>query len=81
MPQDLLALPTEAAAAFMRRVLTDGAILKLGYALPGDLWAVAARLGLAAVREVAPAVDVRPLQAALSRGEGPLTKVGLPCFL
>lgn len=73
--QDLLRLPPEPAAAFVRRVLTDPSILKLGYALPGDLWALSARLGLAAVRAVQPAVDVRPLQAALSRASGPLQRV------
>ena len=74
----MTALPPQGLRDFVGALLADSAILKLGFGLPGDLWAVAKRLGgLAAVRHAAPVVDLKAAHAALARRRR-LPKVATP---
>lgn len=63
-----MVLPAEDVAHFVAAVLAEEAILKLGFGLPADLWAVAARLGSGSTKFVSrtqPVIDLKPLHAAM----------------
>lgn len=65
---DMLALCRDDVAAFLTTVFAEDSILKLGFGLSSDLWAVAARLGKGGTKVVSitrPVIDIKTLYATL----------------
>ncbi|KAA6428680.1 MAG: hypothetical protein FRX49_01555 [Trebouxia sp. A1-2] len=72
--QDLLSLPQSAVKDFLQGLLRNAKILKLGYGLVHDLWAIAAALGdegLGCVAVVEPQLDVGTLHRQLHKAHVP----------
>ncbi|KAL0029194.1 hypothetical protein WJX79_001761 [Trebouxia sp. C0005] len=71
---DLLSLPQSAVKDFLQGLLRNAKILKLGYGLVHDLWAIAAALGdegLGCVAVVEPQLDVGTLHRQLHKAHVP----------